>query len=167
MSAYRSLMMMSQQLLEALCVAAFGVMLVVAGVAVFFRFVVNSSLAFPEELVGYLFIWTVFLGAAIALRLNMHAAVEMAVDWLPPGAKRIVLIVTNLLCLAFFAVLVVYGTQMVLVVYPQRSPALEISMSYVYASVPVGGLFMLLYSIETLFGDAKARSAPPPFDAEV
>ncbi|MBI1201271.1 MAG: TRAP transporter small permease subunit [Rhodopseudomonas sp.] len=157
MNLIRKSLNLSEHILGALSVAAFAVMVVLAAMAVFFRFVVNSSLAFPEEVVRYLFVWSVFLGAAVALRHNMHAAVEMFVDWLPLRLKRPVLALANGLCIVFFAILIVYGVRIVTLVYPQQSPALEISMSYVYAAVPVGAFFMLIYSLEALLPDAEAR----------
>jgi len=166
MTSIRKALAWSELLLGVVCVLSLVGMVALAAVAVFFRFVVNSSLAFPDEVVRYLFIWTVFLGSAIALRRNMHAAVEMAVDWLPAGARRGVLIIANLLCIAFFIVLIVYGVRMVMTVYPQISPALEISMSYVYAAAPVGAFFMLIYALEALVLDLSSRAAPPPVAAD-
>lgn len=165
MNLIRKSLNVSEHILGALSVAAFAVMVVLAAAAVFFRFVVNSSLAFPEEVVRYLFVWSVFLGAAVGLRHNMHAAVEMFVDWLPRQVKRAVLALANLLCVVFFIILIVYGARIVMLVYPQQSPALEISMSYVYAAVPVGALFMLLYSLEAMLPDAGARLLSASDDA--
>ena len=166
MNSIRKALTVSEHILGALCVAAFAVMVALAAAAVFFRFVVNSSLAFPEEVVRYLFVWAVFLGAAVAFRRNMHASVEMFVNWMPARARHATLTLATLLCVVFFAVLIVYGIRIVALVYPQESPALEISMSYVYAAVPVGAVFMLLYAIEALICDARTLRAPPPGQAD-
>jgi TRAP-type C4-dicarboxylate transport system permease small subunit len=166
MTSIRKALTWSELMLGGVCVLALAGMVALAAAAVFFRFVVNSSLAFPDEVVRYLFIWSVFLGSAIALRRNMHAAVEMAVDWLPARARRAVLIFANLLCIGFFIILTVYGIRMVITVHPQISPALEISMSYVYAAVPVGAVFMLIYALEALVLDLSSRAAPPPVAAD-
>ncbi|MCF8475583.1 MAG: TRAP transporter small permease [Pseudolabrys sp.] len=164
MAVIRKALTLSEYLLGAVCVLFMAAMVVMAAAAVFFRFVVNSSLAFPDEMVAYLFVWTVFLGSAVALRHNMHAAVEMAVNWLPPGPRRYTLIVANLLCIAFFVVLLVFGIKSVITVHPQISPALEISMSYVYAAVPVGALFMLLFAIEAMLPGTPLPAATEPQD---
>lgn len=161
MSPIRKALTVTEHVLGALCVAAFVVMVALAAAAVFFRFVVNSSLAFPEEVVRYLFVWMVFLGSAVAFRRNMHAAVEMVVNWMPQWLRHIVLTLANLLCIVFFLVLIVYGIRIVKLVYPQESPALEISMSYVYAAVPVGAAFLLLYALEAFIGGVQGLGAAP------
>lgn len=166
MNLIRKALTVSEHILGALCVAAFAVMVALAAAAVFFRFVVNSSLAFPEEVVRYLFVWMVFLGSAIAFRRNLHAAVEMVVNWMPQRLRQAVLTLANLLCVAFFVVLIFYGMRIVALVYPQESPALEISMSYVYAAVPVGAVFMLLYALEALLFNVRGVGATPPGQAD-
>jgi TRAP-type C4-dicarboxylate transport system permease small subunit len=160
MAAIRKTLTAIEHLLGGICVLFMAVMVVMAAAAVFFRFVINSSLAFPDEVVRYFFVWTVFLGAAVALRQNMHAAVEMAVNWLPSRPRRRTVMVANLLCIVFFAILLIYGVQSVITVYPQISPALEISMSFVYAAVPVGALFMLLFAVEALVAGAPSPVLP-------
>ena len=64
MASIRKALTLSEHVLGGVCVLVLGGMVALAVAAVFFRFVVNSSLAFPDEVVRYLFVWTVFLGSA-------------------------------------------------------------------------------------------------------
>lgn len=138
----------SEQFLAVVCVVCFAAMFVLGVATVFFRFVVESSLAFPDELIRYLFVWVMFLGSAVALRRNSHAAIGIFVAQLPDGAKRLALLVASLASAAFFIILVVKGGELTVRVMPQISPALEVSMAWVYAAVPVGAAFMLIYVVE-------------------
>ncbi len=52
--------------------------------------------------------------------------------------------------LVFFAIILVGGFELTVRVQPQISPALEVSMAWVYAAVPVGMIFMLIYAVELL-----------------
>ncbi|CFX18640.1 putative 2,3-diketo-L-gulonate TRAP transporter small permease protein YiaM [Candidatus Filomicrobium marinum] len=138
----------SEHILAAICVVCFAAMFVLGVATVFFRFVVESSLAFPDELIRYLFVWVMFLGSAVALRRNSHAAIGIFIDQLPDGAKRVALLFASLASALFFTILVVKGGELTLRVMPQISPALEVSMAWVYAAVPVGAAFMLIYVVE-------------------
>lgn len=140
----------SERALTALCVLGFGVMFLLGIATILFRFVLSVSLAFPDELILFLFVWITFLGSAIAFRRNAHAAIEIFIGWLPPGYRRAALLIGTGSSIAFFIVLLVYGFKLVLRVVPQSSPALEISMAWAYGAVPAGAFFLLLYAGEIL-----------------
>ena len=52
-------------------------------VGVFYRYVLNSALTWPEELARYAMVWVTCLGASLALRYGEHVAVEFVVQKLP------------------------------------------------------------------------------------
>ena len=58
--------------LAALVEAGYAVLVVVGFAQVLFRFVFESPLSWSEELIRYVFVWSVFLTAAIAFRLDLH-----------------------------------------------------------------------------------------------
>lgn len=165
---------LSEIFLMALCVLGFVVMFVLGVATVFYRFVIQQSLTFPDELIRYLFIWMVLLGSAIAYRRGIHAAISMLTIALPPMIERVLVFGATLASLGFFFVLVWHGTQLTTVVWPQISPALEISMGWVYAAMPVGGFFLMIYALELLVklvvmtpqqALAERRGPPSPGDA--
>ncbi|MEX2552025.1 MAG: TRAP transporter small permease, partial [Actinomycetota bacterium] len=53
--------------------------------AVFFRYVLNAALSWPEEVVGFLLVWLSFAGAYLALRRDAHISFGMLVDAMPPN----------------------------------------------------------------------------------
>ena len=65
-------------------VGLFSLILVIILVAVFFRYVVNHSLFWSDEVVRYLFVWFTLLGAALVLRDRRHIRVEYFVEQMPP-----------------------------------------------------------------------------------
>ncbi len=157
MSAMRKALDLSEAVLAAICATSFAAMVALGVATVVFRFLIQSSLAFPDELIRYLFIWLVFLGAAIALRRNLHAAIGVFVRMLPGAPRRAALLVANGLSAAFFALMVVYGVRLTIRVAPQISPALEVSMAWVYAAAPAGGALMFVYALESF---ARQLTAP-------
>lgn len=148
-----------EKLLAVLCVTGFIVMFALGVATVFFRFVVESSLAFPEELIRYLFVWMTALGSAVAFRRNSHAAIGIIVDNLPGILKRFGLLIATTATGIFALILIYQGFHLTSRVVPQISPALEISMAWVYAAVPVGGLFLLIFAVEMFLQQSTASDA--------
>lgn len=150
---------LSERVLAALCVLAFVAMFCLGIATVVFRFLLESSLAFPDELIRYLFIWLVFLGSAIAFRRNMHAAIGLLVSNLPAGLRRLAMLGSTLVSTGFFAIVLIAGLHYAESASDQISPALEVSMSWVMASVPAGMAILIIYGIELFVRQLQASDA--------
>lgn len=127
---------------------------VLAGV--FFRYVLNDSLSWSEELARYCLIWMSWFGASLALRRGGHIAVEFALDALPASARKLAVLAGELLTLFFLLVVLWYGIKATGNVSRQSTIALGISMAGPYASVPVGAA-LLIYNLLVTMISAKAR----------
>lgn len=79
------------------------------------------------------------------------------------GGRRAAQVVVHLLCAVFFALMVYFGAVYAMKQSRQLSPAMRIPMSYLYASIPAGGLMMLWHAVDavlqTLFPDRKNEEA--------
>ncbi len=76
--------------------ALMGAMLVLMVVLVFgnvvLRYGFNSSITVSEELGRWLFVWITFLGAVVALREHTHLGTDALLSRLPPGGKKLCLL---------------------------------------------------------------------------
>lgn len=135
-----------EKVLNLMVAVSFTVLITACVVQVFTRFVLNDSLSWTEELARYAFIWSNLLGAAICTEKNSHATVTAITDILPGKAQTILKILVNLIIILIAFVLVKYGWKVVMSTRMQLSPALRVSMSYVYASAPVCGVLVIFYS---------------------
>jgi TRAP-type C4-dicarboxylate transport system permease small subunit len=119
---------------SALLVAAV-LALVLLGVAC--RYVLGRPLTWSDEAAAVLFVWMVFLTAALAVPLGEHVAFDLVLDALPSRAQRIVRIVASLLVgLALIAALP-KTLDYVAFLWRERTPALEWRLDYVYACFPL------------------------------
>ena len=141
------------------------VMTVMIFLQVIYRYVLGESLSFSEELARYMFIWSVAMGSALALRTRSHIGVEILVERLPETISSQARIVANVLNLTFFGLLIWYGFEMVFETMDQESAALELPMGYVYLAVPLSGIILVICEIRNALedflgcGDQSAKGA--------
>lgn len=130
-----------EEIISSLCL---GGMTLVITMQVFNRYVLQNSLDWSEELGRYLFIWSVYVGCSYATFKDRHLEVTVIRNFVRPRIKHIIMGLSYLLTLAFCVVCIVYGSQMLafLAKTGQKTPALEIKMYYVFASIPVGFALM-------------------------
>jgi TRAP-type C4-dicarboxylate transport system permease small subunit len=114
---------------------------------VFFRFVLNNSLSWTEELARYLFVWMHLIGASLLIEDNGHATVTVILDLLHGKARKVVNILIE-------AIIFIDGTLMlysgVIVSYRSRtnvSTAMSIPMWVINLSVAVSGALLMFQAI--------------------
>jgi TRAP-type transport system small permease protein len=139
---------------ELLVASVFGVIVVIALLQVFHRFVLNSSLSWSEEAQIFGHIWIVFLGIPVAYRRGAHLFIETFCDLLPRGPRAAFNLVVELTWAAFALSLMILGSMVARVAHLQSSPGLEVPMSYPYAGMVVGGAYLMLVAVRRLAGGA-------------
>lgn len=132
-------------------VVVISVVIVCATMAqVIFRYVVLSPLPWSEELARYCFVWIVFLGGAIGLSRGAHLGVDLLVNLLPFKLQRAMETLSSV-CIVIFALVVINASLPVLQMNMyQRSPALGLQMSWVYAAIPISMGLIAAVSVERI-----------------
>ena len=148
----RGLGRVDRYLLGACCVI-FASIVVVVLTAVFFRYVLNSSLMWGEELARYLSIWLVFLGLSCAHRRSEHVSLTSLLGGIPKISPRAASVVGELITLTLCLVVAYYGAQATASNFGrhQVSPALRIEIAWIYLAIPVGFALLSLQSFVRLF----------------
>lgn len=119
----------------------------IAGLQVYFRYVVGSSLYWSEELMRYMMVWAAFLLAGTAYSRGEMLGFTLLIDLLPPRLKWLALLIGRLVIVAFLAVVVWYGVDFAWRTRQDTATALQISMLGVHGSVAVGSILMILHVI--------------------
>ncbi len=122
------------------------------------RYVLAYPLDWPEELARILFVWVALLGAVLALRRAAHFSIEAVTKLLPAPARRAVSGLLHLGLLSFLILVAYLGLEAALRVRDQLSAAMEISMSYGYASVPVSFALMAWETARALWRDFRGAA---------
>ncbi|NJB67663.1 TRAP-type C4-dicarboxylate transport system permease small subunit [Desulfobaculum xiamenense] len=128
-------------------------MVAVIGLQVFFRYVLNDSLFWSEELGRMLLVWLTFLGASVAYRRGAHIGVDILSASLPRTPRRVVGVISHLVCLAFFALVAYHGFRFLDLLKFQSTTSLGVSRQVPFIMVPVGAALMFLHGLAFLLED--------------
>ena len=130
---------------RALLIVLLAAMVVVTFVNVVMRYAGESSFLWGEEVGRHLMIWLAFVGGGLALRNGAHIGVDSLERSLRPRAARIVRAAIALILLVLFVALMIEGIDYAWRTRFQASAALQISMAWVYAGMPIGCFLMLVH----------------------
>ena len=126
------------------------ILAVVLSGVVFVRFVPIAKLSWSDEVIEWAFAWLVFMGAAALWRRNEHFCVDALSCKL--GQMRSGLfhsLLVGLLSLCFFVIFTYYG-YLLTAAANDRSPMLEWPRPLWYASMPLAGVIMTGYCVQSV-----------------
>lgn len=138
-----------------------GVMLAGMVVVVFsnvvFRYFLNASLAWSEEVSRFMFIWLAFMGAVIAYIRNEHLGLDIMLRILPPLGARVLAIVADVLVVAALVVMTRGGIAMTIDSFASGwvASSVPIPYGYVYMATPIATGLMLIESLIKLLSDIR------------
>jgi len=128
---------------------------------VFSRYVMGRTFTWYDEIARLVFVWIVFLGAAVGVRRSGHFRLHLVIDRFPPGLRRAADIFGVLAIMLFGGVLIQQGWKLVELGQFQQTPVMGLSKGYVYASMPAGGALIILYSLRHLWRAVTGAPAAP------
>lgn len=117
------------------------------------RYLLGKPSAWTDELATILMIWVAALGASLGFARKAHLGIDYFVNLLPKKSFRLTQILTQFFIGVFaLSVLIYGGGELVRLTLrtEQLSPALGIKMGFVYAAIPISGIFILITTIASL-----------------
>ena len=119
-----------------------------------------SPFSWAEELAVLLFAWITFIGAAAVQRNDSHLSIDTLRGRLPLRGQRALDVFRRVVIAACCVLLIYEGTALSVRMWPLEFPAMEVTRSLLYLSVPVGCAFSLLFVLWSL------RTREPPASVE-
>lgn len=155
---------------EYFCVWTMAIMTILVFIQVVMRYVFSNSLSWSEEIARYIFLWFSWIGASYAVKERSHFRVEMFVNFAKGRARVYMEYVVLIIWALFSFALAYYGTQLLLFLQEtgQVSAAVQMPMTWPYASVPVGSALMcirLIIEMYKLHKNGMPKPASPAPDA--
>lgn len=139
---------------ESIVVVLFISMVLLTFTQVLSRFVFNLSLGWSEEVSRFIFVWLVYISAAMAAKHRRHIRVEIIDTLFPRAISKWFGVLSDLLWIAFTVYVAFYGYEMVAMVteHGQLSPAVQLPMGFVYSIIPLGFGLIALRVLQGIIG---------------
>lgn len=144
----------AERLLKAAVIVLMGLMTGLVLLQVVLRSFFGQSIPGNEEMTRYMFVYVIFLAAAVGVRRGVHVNIDVLQRRLSSSWGRLVENVSKLLVGLFLLFLLIMGAELSWSAMGQNSPALGISMGYAYGAIPLGAAFGLLFLLVPAKGSA-------------
>jgi TRAP-type C4-dicarboxylate transport system permease small subunit len=120
-------------------IALFSALVILCVLQILFRFALNFSLSWTEELARFVFILLVYMAACAAVAENAHVRVEVIDRFLSKRQAKIMDTLADLIFIAFMGLIGWYGLHIAADAYEIKtlSPAMQMPMWIAYGIVPV------------------------------
>ena len=123
------------------------------------RYFFGIPLSWTEEVARMIFIWMVFTGAYLALKLKAHISIEsFAKRYLSDRIREKVIDVSIFFVTYALIYLVIMSIRVLQATYKGTTPVLEISFGWVHLAIPLFTVCMVIYLISQIFKMGFRRS---------
>lgn len=126
--------------IERVIITGLFIEVVIVGIMqVIWRFVLQASLSWSEELLRYSFVWITFLAASVAVPADRHVNVGLLMSKLRGSKQKKVLLFNYAVCFIFSFVILFFSIKLLIVLYStgQKSAAMQIFMYIPYTAITI------------------------------
>lgn len=135
---------------EIVAIGATIVMVLALFLQIVSRYFFNQTFVWTEEVALLMFTWIILLGGALGIKQKFHARLALAASVTGKWGKATLERLSDILAILFGAVLVKSGYAYFIATQGSYSAAVEYPLEFLYASVPVTGLLILVHGIAAL-----------------
>ncbi|WP_424987075.1 TRAP transporter small permease [Microbulbifer sp. S227A] len=155
MAVLARLMRFAERAVLALSILALLVIICAMSAQVIWRYLLNAPLRWSETLAVFGLVWLVFLGAAELMARDQQVSISTVVDLLPPRLRAVLAIGTRLATLIFVGVFLYIGLGWLNRSTHQFNHVLGLSTIWAKMALPLGGGFMVLFTLRHLVADIR------------
>jgi len=163
MSSPRSLLQTIEftltRVIQALAILVSIIMVGSLLIGIFYRYVLQNSLSWSDEVALLCFTWMVFLTAALAVRDNSHVRVELVEKILPARAHWLLEQLIWILIALIGAYMLWMGWQFTAFTLGQTSAAIRYPVWLRNVSLPVAGALIIPYALLQLQGFGRFQQS--------
>jgi TRAP-type C4-dicarboxylate transport system permease small subunit len=104
--------------------------------------------------------WLTLIGAAIGIQSRSHFSLSVFVHRLAPATQLWIHRFNHALIVGVGVLVAWYGFKLCLLNRALKTPGLEISLAWLYASAVVGGLLIAVYGLATMLSPLPQQDSP-------
>ena len=142
------------------CICLVGLLgVVVYGVVL--RYVFNNAPSYVEQVALLLVISVAMFGASAGVRDAIHIGLDSLVTMLSEKAQYWCEAAVDVFSVVFGVILVAGGAEMAISTHASTIPTLGLSEAVRYVPIMIGGVFIVLFSIEHLIAQFTGQEVVP------
>ena len=139
-----------------LCMILAKILLVVMTIIIciheFYRYVLNRSIRWSEEITMMMMVYMGFFSIAYGVKHRLHLSVTVFFDILPEPVKRAVLKFTDAVLMVMGIVLLYFGIGLIKSTMNNLMIATHLPSAMLYGGVPISGILIAYFSFVNLTG---------------
>jgi TRAP-type C4-dicarboxylate transport system permease small subunit len=143
---------------ERFCAVLMAALVMVIWFEVFQRYALRLGFTWGEELSRYIMIWAALMAVPVGAYRREHIGLELVSNRLPKPQRRHLRLALDVIGLAFFIFLTIYGIGMAASGKTQYATIFGMNMVVPFASVPVCGALTSIQLIVTMLRDFAPRA---------
>jgi TRAP-type C4-dicarboxylate transport system permease small subunit len=147
---------------ERICAVLMALMVLVIWFGVTERYFLKWGVTWTEEFSRYVMIWVALLAVSCGAYRREHIGLDLLMQRLPSHLRPLLRFFLDLLGLAFFIFLAIYGIGMTMDGKNQFATIFGMNMVVPFASVPVSAALTAIQILVTMLRDTPN---PPPTEA--
>ncbi len=128
-------------------VVIFTILIIACVMQVFFRFVLNNSLSWTEELARYCFVWMHLLGASLLIESSGHATVTALIDLFQGKFRKLIDVFIEVVVFVNGCIMLYSGVLLAFRSRANLSTAMRVPMWCVNSAVAVGGVLLMIQAV--------------------
>ena len=144
-----------QKITTILASALIGLMTLVILYMVYFRYIINDTPYWSEEVARCMMLWMTFCVLPISYRLGSNVSLEIILSKIKGKSLTLIEIFIHLLILAFIINFFYLSLNFVKSGMMARAYSFDLQIGYIYLILPISFSFMFLVSIELLIKKFK------------
>ncbi len=133
----------------------FILLLVSISIEVFSRYVLNKPTPKLFEITIYSFVWTIYLGAALAKRYNQHIRFDIFYRKFSPKGRLLVDIVFDTLTTIVMLILLYPSVSYTLWNYRIKSSTLRVPWTYLLMCFPIFVVLILIHNFRDIYTNIR------------
>ncbi len=148
---------MANRLISRFVVLLIFLLSLLLGVAVFYRYALNDSIYWSNEVARYLLAYIVFLGSTMAHKHKTHIRIDMIFSYISLKNRRHLEITIALLFILFWTVIMTGCIKLFPLFMMQTTATLQIPYAIPFAALPLSAIVWILYCVDDILKEVIKR----------
>ncbi len=144
---------MTNKLISKFVISLIFLLSLLLGVAVFYRYALNDSIYWSNEVARYLLAYIVFLGATMAHKHKTHIRIDMIFTYISDKMRKNLEIAISILFIAFWTVIMAGCIKLFPLFMMQTTATLQIPYAIPFAALPISAAVWILYCVDDILNE--------------